>query len=413
MQARVNAAGTASLSTGPCRGRALALATVLVIIGLCACDHDAPTAATTTPTPTVSKVSIAGSAPTVGATAPFTATATLSDGSTQTVTTQAVWSSSNAGVATVANTGIVTAVGAGEADITATYANVSGLLHITIIRSAPVTVALSGTVTDGFSGGILPNIVVQIADGPNSGKSTKTGPAGTYSISGIEPGTFTVSISAVSYITSTRTVTATADTRLDVVLQRAPPQPFSLFGKVNDVYGGIPFAVISVTSATNPSTGTSADVDGNYRFGALMSGPMTLTISGYGHTSVQKPLDFEADMRLDITLTPTAACTLLYVGSGLTSHQTWDSVPHGGDTRQVWVWTNHPNCSWSVVSVSDGSWLTASPSGGTQTGMLTISIAPNATGLARYGFVRLSPCPSDSGYGFCTGDSTFNVNQLP
>jgi hypothetical protein len=81
---------------------------------------------------------------------------------------------------------------------------------------------VSGTVTDGTSGGILPNIVVSITDGANSGKSATTGSAGTYAIRLVTPGTMTLSASAIGYVTATKSVVVSADTRVDWVLTRVP-----------------------------------------------------------------------------------------------------------------------------------------------------------------------------------------------
>ena len=41
---------------------------------------------------------------------------------------------------------------------------------------------MNGAVTDGTSGGILPNIVLQVTDGANAGKSATTDATGTYAI---------------------------------------------------------------------------------------------------------------------------------------------------------------------------------------------------------------------------------------
>jgi carboxypeptidase family protein len=82
------------------------------------------------------------------------------------------------------------------------------------------TFTVSGTVTDGTSGGILPNIVIRITDGVNSGKTANTGSAGTYSIPGVVPGTMTLSASATGYVTATKSVSVSADTRVDWVLAR-------------------------------------------------------------------------------------------------------------------------------------------------------------------------------------------------
>lgn len=86
-------------------------------------------------TPTLSAVSLGGAAPGVGATNQFTAVATFSDASSKEVTNVAIWRSSNTAVATV-NSGQVKGVAIGETDITATYQNVTGTLHITIGSSS-------------------------------------------------------------------------------------------------------------------------------------------------------------------------------------------------------------------------------------------------------------------------------------
>lgn len=77
-----------------------------------------------------------GTTPAIGQSSQFTATAQTSDGSSQTVTDTATWFSSATSIATVSSTGSVTSIAAGSADISATYRNVAGLLHITV---APVS----------------------------------------------------------------------------------------------------------------------------------------------------------------------------------------------------------------------------------------------------------------------------------
>src|SRR5437867_11336768 len=75
---------------------------------------------------TSSSVAVAGTAPAMGATPQFTATATLMDGTTQDVTSLATWSSSNSSEATVSSSGLVAGVGAGTVTIQATYQSVTG-----------------------------------------------------------------------------------------------------------------------------------------------------------------------------------------------------------------------------------------------------------------------------------------------
>jgi hypothetical protein len=70
--------------------------------------------------------------PGVGQTSQFTAKAKLSNGTTQDVTTQATWESSNAAVATVSATGLVTVQAFGSTDISASYQSVTGRVSLSV-----------------------------------------------------------------------------------------------------------------------------------------------------------------------------------------------------------------------------------------------------------------------------------------
>lgn len=81
------------------------------------------------------------------------AVAGFSDGSTQDVTSQARWGSSDSTVATVSAAGLVTPLANGSALITATYQGVSGSIALAVVAlsppppgPAPQTYTLSGVV---------------------------------------------------------------------------------------------------------------------------------------------------------------------------------------------------------------------------------------------------------------------------
>src|SRR5438552_164473 len=76
------------------------------------------------PSPSLSSVAVTGVDVDEGTSEQFTAAAHFSDGSNQSVTSQATWQSSNMSVATVSNGGLVTGVTAGSSDIRATYQGV-------------------------------------------------------------------------------------------------------------------------------------------------------------------------------------------------------------------------------------------------------------------------------------------------
>jgi hypothetical protein len=113
-------------------------ATVQAIIYGCAGGSAEPLSTTAiltvTPSAPLTGITISPSSPTipVGSLEQFTATGTYSDGSTQTVA--ATWTSDTPSVATV-NQGIVTAIGVGTANISATFGGFTA--------STPVTVNLS------------------------------------------------------------------------------------------------------------------------------------------------------------------------------------------------------------------------------------------------------------------------------
>ncbi len=94
---------------------------------------------------TVQSLTVAPTAPTIpsGTTQAFSATAHYSDGTSQVVTTLAVWLSSATAVATVSATGLATGVATGTATITATRGGLSGSATLTV--GGPLLVSISVT----------------------------------------------------------------------------------------------------------------------------------------------------------------------------------------------------------------------------------------------------------------------------
>jgi hypothetical protein len=114
---------------------------VWIAFGLCA--HGCSKGPKVDPDPTVRTVAVTG-APTsffVPATSQLTATAMLSNNTTQTVTSTANWDSSNPAVATVSG-GLVTARTPGSSEISATYQTVRGSATVTV--GAPALTARPG-----------------------------------------------------------------------------------------------------------------------------------------------------------------------------------------------------------------------------------------------------------------------------
>ena len=311
----------------------------------------------TNPTPpaSVATVAVGGTAPAVGAATQFTATATLTDGTTQSVTSQATWASSNNAVATVNSAGIVTGVAVGEADITATYQNVAGRSHIAVGR---ITFTLSGAVTDGTSGGVLPGVTVQVVDAGGTTQSARTDSTGAYSIGGVASGTATVTASAVSYQTTSQSVSVSGNARLDFVLQRVSCAfTLSTTGLSFGTSGGTGTVTITSnatgcawTAKSNDAfitiTSAGAGVDngtltfsvaanaGAARSGTLTIGGVTLTVTQDGVSIVTATYD---------STFKTPVCNI--AGSACDS----GSLLHGSGSTEL----NQPNTLFN--SCSDGS----------------------------------------------------------
>lgn len=104
---------------------------LLCVVGLAvsatACGSKSPT----TPT-TVTSISVTGSAPAVGSTTQFAATATVAGGAVEDITTSATWSSSDPTIATVSSAGLVTGLTEGTVVISAVFSGISGNEQISV-----------------------------------------------------------------------------------------------------------------------------------------------------------------------------------------------------------------------------------------------------------------------------------------
>src|SRR5438093_7826694 len=133
------------------------LRVVLPVLLLAGCGGNSSSSSSTpstpvAPTAAVSSIAVSGNSPALGDTSQFTATATLSTGTTQDVTGQATWQSSDEAVATVSSAGVVRSMAAGDADITATYSDVRGSQHVIVAAAAVPARKLKGINTDDRTG---------------------------------------------------------------------------------------------------------------------------------------------------------------------------------------------------------------------------------------------------------------------
>ena len=318
------------------------------------------------PAATITSVSVTGSAPPVGLTAQLTAMATLSDGTTQSVTSQAAWQSSNPAIATVTNAGLVTGAAPGDVDIIATYQSIAGRTRLTITRA---TFSITGNVTDATSTGVLPNINMQITTGPSTGTSAKTDATGAYSLTGVLAGDATVTASAVGYDTQAKTVTVIGNTRLDFVLVRVSPCAFSL----------------SVTSQNVPASGGSFSFIANSPSACSWTASTSTPWITLGATSGTAPGIISYTVAANSTISARtgsirvswsggfADAAITQAGGGTCSFTLIPesgNFPAGGGSGSFTVMPSDSACAWTAAS--DSSWL-AVVAGASGTGPGTVS----------------------------------------
>jgi hypothetical protein len=250
----------------------------------------------TVPPVTAKSIAVQGTTTgTAGSQFQLTGVVTFSDGTTQDVTSQASWSSTNNGIATISGAGLLALVAAGECDVrvswtqASTSTTVTATVHVVATpRVQSSTWRLFGLVEDSISGAGLGGVNVTITDGPNAGHSNVSDPTGYYSIPSNVDGTFNVRYSRSGYETLDSQVTiAGGDTnrnqRLRPLGAPAPTTTTTIPGATQ--YAGTYAVTLTTTKNTcsDITPGTSGTV--------VLSGPangLTVTMTERGITRTYK-----------------------------------------------------------------------------------------------------------------------------
>jgi hypothetical protein len=225
-----NAAGTEGLATSVNQGGTTISATSGAIVG--------STSLTVTAATLVS-IAVAPVDPTIanGTTQQFTATGTYTDATTQVLTTQVTWTSTNNGVAVVVPSGpargLATATGVGMTSIRATLGSVTGSTTLTVTNAVltsivvtpdPVSIAngtkVQFTATGHYSDGSQQNLTTSATwASTDPGAATISNAAGTEGeATSVAPGSTTISATVGTIVgNAALTVTTATLTSIDVL----------------------------------------------------------------------------------------------------------------------------------------------------------------------------------------------------
>jgi Big-like domain-containing protein len=236
-----------------------------------------------------------------GETRQLIATATRSDGTALTVTSQATWQSSNPTAATVSTAGLLTAAAEGAVDVSATYQGSKGTLHVDVNPTCTVSLSPASASYSAFGGSTTVTVSV---NSPSCGWTTRSdaawfpfsmqpGTPGSGSFTYAVPPNSTVSARAANIIVETSTgMTAThaiTEDRPAGCSYVTQPQEmtftaaggtgqFTVIATPNDchwnVLNGMSMLGVSVTS------GFSGTGDGVVRY-AVQAHARTIDVDGY------------------------------------------------------------------------------------------------------------------------------------
>ncbi|MFT4114142.1 beta strand repeat-containing protein [Silvibacterium sp.] len=320
----------------------------------------------------------------------YTAIGTLSDGSTEDLTTSVTWTSSATSVATINSSGYATSVGTGATTITATASGISGSGAMTVTSATvvsvlvtPATVALpaGGTqqlmATAVFTDGTSQNVTTSATYASSNTGVVTASTAGLVTAVGAGAATLTVSLGATS---TTVPVTITTAVLTSIAIT---PSPFSLaVGESQQMTATGTFSDGSTQNLTNSvawtsSSPTVATVSLNGL--VIASQPGTATISATnGLITASSTLTATSAVVTAIAVSPAAAT----LAAGQTQQYAATATMSDGSQQNVtssvhWSTSNVANGTISNIAGTNGLLVTLTP------GTFTVSAALNGvTGTA-------------------------------
>jgi uncharacterized protein YjdB len=310
----------------------------------------------------------------------------------------ASWSSSNASIATVSTSGLVTAVGSGTATVTATSDGVSGTATIVVTQVSVASVAVTPTSASLDAGATLA-LQVTLADAGGNALPT-TGRVITYTssapsiasvstsgvVTALTPGSATITVTCEGQ-TATASITVTAPTVASVTVAPSTAtvsagSTVQLAAVAKDASGAV-IPGLTVTWSTSNSAVATVDNNGLVTGVGSGSAQITATVGGVlGVADVSVPA---ASSTATVQVSPATASLVVGQQVALTA------TPRDGSGAPI----PNPSVTWTMsvsgkvtLSSSSGTSInatgvdsgvvtvTASSGGATGTSVLTVSLVP-------------------------------------
>lgn len=352
--------------------------------------------------PVLRSITVSGPSSSValGATAQFTAQGIYSDQSTQTLTSQVSWVTSNPSVATMAASGLLTAVKMGSATVFATMGSVAGNMPITVsgpvlasIRINPSSfsvaagqtkqLAASGVFTDGS----VQDVTAQAVWASSATNVMTVSAAGLATGASQGPATISATVSGISG-TSNASVGAAVLSSITVTPSNASvamgeTQAFAANGIFSD--GSSTDITSSVTWSSNAANVAAVDATGLAT--GVASGSTAITATS-GTVSGSANLTVTAAKLTSIDISPDG-----------------DSIPVGGQDQLLLTGTYSDGTTQTITtatwSSSDSTLASVDPNTGLVTGVAdssgnAITITAQAGGLTNTTTIYVTSAVAES-----------------
>ncbi len=348
-----------------------------------------------------------------GAKIQASAVGTFSDGSTQDLTSQVTWTSSQTSVATVSNAsgtqGLITGQSPGAANIVATLSSVTATISITVTNATLASINVSPpslSVADGFStaltatgnysDGSTLNITTQVnwltSDGSVIQVSNAAGSKGR--VTAVAPGSAVVN-ATLSGVTGTSRVTVTSATLSSIEV--TPASPSVAAGLKIAMHATGHFSDSSTQDITDQVTWQSSDggiavvsnaANTEGEVTAVSVGAANITASLGAVTSSPVPLTVTNAQLSSILVTPSSPAVVKGGTVQLTATGTFTDTTQQDITSQV-VWSSSDTAVATVSNASGSNGLVSGTGAGSSSltatygsvqGSVTLSVSvdPNS-----------------------------------
>ena len=207
--------------------------------------------------------------------------------------------------------------------------------------------AIVGRVIGAVSKNPLRFVTIRVTGGAVD-TSGSTAPDGTFELTGLEPGDYTVSVERRGYVTRTFNAVVTSASSVDFqdIELRLALSEVTVFGKLTASDTGLPIAN-AVVSISGSLASAQTDALGNYRMDGLEVGSKTVIFSATGFNSQTLIYNFpeggEFELNASLGLTANTGVDISFLGADQTNYAAYSpvvlqaSVTNNGNPIQAMV----------------------------------------------------------------------------